>query len=106
MVIAGLLSDNLKQTIDGIPGVKDMPIFGALSRSRDFQNDQTELVIIVTPYLVGPTHEKELATPNDKFAPAGDLDTILFGRLNAVYGKKNAALSKQKLHGPHGYIIK
>lgn len=106
LVMAGLLADQLKHNLDGIPGIKDMPIFGALARSRDFQNDQTELVIIVTPYLAGPVQEKQLATPNDGFIPGGDLDTILFGRLNAVYGKKDAALSKQKLNGPHGYIVK
>lgn len=106
MVIAGLLQDTFKHNIDGIPGIKDMPVVGALARSRDFQSDQSELVIIVTPYLVGPVGSNELKTPTDKFARASDLDTILFGRLNAAYGKEGSVLSENKLNGPHGYIVK
>ena len=52
--IAGLMQHNTKQVIDGFPGVKDLPVLGALFRSRDFQNDETELVVLVSAYLVEP----------------------------------------------------
>ena len=63
--IAGLMQHTTKQVIDGFPGVKDLPVLGALFRSRDFQNDETELVVMVTAYLVKPTAEAALATPTD-----------------------------------------
>ena len=106
MVIAGLLKDDLKQSIDGIPGVKDMPIIGALARSRDFRSNQSELVIMVTPYLVGPVNKDQLATPTDGFAPPSDADTILLGRLNSVYGRNSGPVSSKKLKGPVGFIVK
>src|SRR6185312_15951774 len=59
MMIAGLLQDKSAQDIAGIPGAKDVPILGALFRSRDYQSGQTELVVIVTPYLVKPTSPNE-----------------------------------------------
>jgi len=105
MVIAGLLSNKTKQNLDGIPGIKDMPVLGALARSRDFRNDQTELVIMVTPYLVGPVNEKQLATPSDKWAPPSDADTILLGRLSARYGKRGQKLDSKTLQGPIGFIV-
>ena len=52
LALAGLISDDTRQNIDGLPGVKDMPILGTLFRSRDFIKNETELVVIVTPYLV------------------------------------------------------
>ncbi len=106
IVMAGLIKDQMKQSLDGIPGVKDLPVIGALARSRDFLSNQTELVVIVTPYLVGPTHESNLATPADKFAPPSDSDGNLLGRLNAVYGPGKDALGTKTLKGPVGFIVK
>src|SRR5690606_29604075 len=83
LVMAGLLSDSMRQNIDGVPGAKDVPVLGPLFRSRDYQKNETELVVIVTPYLVDPTNRKNLALPTDGFAPASDMDTILMGKLNA-----------------------
>jgi pilus assembly protein CpaC len=84
--IAGLLQHTTKQQLDEFPGLKDMPVLGALFRSRDFQNNETELVILVSAYLVNPTSEKRLAAPTDSFVPPTDAETILLGRLNAVHG--------------------
>jgi pilus assembly protein CpaC len=84
--IAGLMQHTTKQMIDAFPGVKDLPVLGALFRSRDFQNDETELVVTVTAYLVTPTAAGKLATPSDGFVPAADAETLLLGRLNAVHG--------------------
>ncbi len=82
--IAGLLQHTNKQVLDAFPGLKDMPVLGALFRSRDFQNDETELVVIVSAYLVEPTSAKKLASPTDGFANPSDVQTILEGKLNKV----------------------
>lgn len=105
LVMAGLLSDSTKQNIDGVPGAKDMPVLGQLFRSRDYQKNETELVIIVTPYVVDPTSRDKLALPTDGFSPASDMDTILMGRLNATYGVKGAAPTDKKLEGPVGFVV-
>jgi pilus assembly protein CpaC len=80
--IAGLLQHTTKQTLDQFPGLGDMPVLGALFRSRDFQNDQTELVVLATAYLVKPGAERDFAMPTDGFNPAADGETMLMGRLN------------------------
>ena len=103
MVMAGLLQQSMKQNIDGIPGLKNIPVLGALFQSRDYQSGETELVIIVTPYLVKPTHLQDLVSPTDGFAPATDLETVLLSRLNAVYGKGKAV--QGSLKGPVGFTI-
>jgi pilus assembly protein CpaC len=83
--VAGLMQHTSKQVLDEFPGLGNMPVLGALFRSRDFQNDQTELVIIVSAYLVSPTTETKLASPTDGFVPATDVDTVLLGKLNTVH---------------------
>src|SRR4029079_16799485 len=75
--IAGLMQHNTKQTLDQFPGLGSMPVLGALFRSRDFQKNETELVILISAYLVTPTAPTKLAAPTDGFVPAGDGDTIL-----------------------------
>ena len=66
-MIAGLLSNNANNTIDKAPGVGDLPILGNLFRSTQFQKGQTELVIVVTPYLVNPVDDSEIHLPTDGF---------------------------------------
>ena len=88
LVIGGLLQQQTKQNIDGFPGLKDLPVLGALFRSRDFQNNETELVVMVTAYLVDPVSEARLTRPDSGYAVPTDLETILHGRLNAVYGNR------------------
>ncbi|MEM8986553.1 MAG: type II and III secretion system protein family protein [Pseudomonadota bacterium] len=105
LVMAGLLQEDLEQNIDGIPGLKDVAVLGSLFRSRDFQNDETELVIIVTPYLVEPNHISAFTDPTEGFAPASDTQTILLGRLNAAYGVKGADTGARTLQGPVGFIL-
>ncbi len=100
--IAGLMQHTTKQVLDSFPGVKDMPVLGALFRSRDFANDETELVVLVTAYLVKPTLEAKLAAPTDGFVAPTDLETIFLGRLNAVYSHDK---NEKKAEGPVGYIV-
>jgi len=78
---------------------------GALFRSRDFSSKRSELVIIVTPYIVTPVNEKSLVTPIDRAAVASDTQTILFGRLNRVYGGNNTGTGKSTYHGNVGFIV-
>ena len=70
--IAGLMQHTTKQMIDAFPGLKDLPVLGALFRSRDFENDETELVVLVSAYLVSPTSENKFAAPTDGFVTASD----------------------------------
>ena len=81
--IAGLLRNDQSNNIDKFPLLGDVPILGALFRSSEFQNQQTELVILVTPYIVRPVDDpKQLATPLDGYKPATDGERILLGKLN------------------------
>ncbi|MBI1238500.1 MAG: type II and III secretion system protein family protein [Alphaproteobacteria bacterium] len=105
MVMAGLLQESMKQNLDGFPGLKDVPVLGSLFRSRDFQNSETELVVIVTPYLVKPTSERNLALPTDGFANPSDLETIFLGHLNLVYGDGKNAPPKGHLSSQVGFIV-
>ena len=105
MMIAGLLQEKSAQNLDSLPGARDLPILGALFRSRDYQAGQTELVVIVTPYLVSPTSPSELQTPVDGLELANDVDTILLGRLNKTYKHEPEATAGRTYQGPYGYVV-
>ncbi len=105
LVMAGLLQEDMRQTIEGVPGLKVAPVLGQLFRSRDFTNNETELVIIVTPYLVDPTHPSKLTDPIDGFVPASDLQTILLGQMIATYGLAGSGAREKTLQGPLGFIL-
>ena len=102
--MAGLIKDQTKQQINGTPGLKNIPILGALFRSRDYVSNQTELVVIVTPFIVDPVNDRQLATPLDGLNVATDRQTILLGRLNKVYGGAGPPPSGV-YHGNVGYIV-
>ena len=105
LVIAGLLQDDITNVVTGIPGLMDLPILGALFRSQEFQRNETELIIIVTVYLVEPVAERALALPTDGFAPASDVDMYLFGRLHKIYVKPDLEPPAGQIEGPVGYIM-
>ncbi len=106
LMIAGLLEDNVTDTISGVPGLKDIPVLGALFRSTEFQRDETELVVTVTAYLVTPTgNDKALSAPTDGFEPASDIDMYLLGYLHKEYAKKDRPIWAAPLKGPYGYIL-
>jgi len=86
MAMAGLIQEQTKQAINGLPGVDSLPIFGALFRSQNFVNSETELVVLVTPYVVRAVAQKELSRPDDGFAPASDSQSTLLAQINRVYG--------------------
>lgn len=104
-MIAGLIQEKTKQSLDSVPGIKNLPILGALFRSRDFQNDETELVVIVTPYLVDPTDPNRLRTPDEGYSNAGDMASIFLGRLNDIYAVSGADTEGKSFDAPVGFII-
>lgn len=106
IVIAGLVSDNVRQAMSGLPGFSQIPILGTLFRSKDFTRSETELVIIATPYLVRPVARNELSRPDDNFNPAGDAATFFMDRVNKVYGRRQATASAGQYNGAIGYIYK
>ena len=104
MMMAGLIQSRTRQSLDQLPGIKKLPILGALFQSRDFVNEETELVVIVTPYLVDPTQKKKLKTPADGFANAADPRTIFFGKLNAMYGDPDQEVDGAEYRAPVGFV--
>ena len=90
----------------GLPVLMDLPILGALFSSREFERYETELVIIVTPYLVRPVARQKLARPDDNFTAPSDLAGIFLGRVNRIYGSVDAAPPEGRYHGNVGFIFK
>lgn len=104
MMMAGLIQSRSRQSLDQIPGLKKLPILGALFQSRDFLHEETELVVIVTPYLVDPARKGDLRTPADGYVNASDSKTVLFGKLNQQYGRDGAPVNAEKYRAPVGFI--
>jgi pilus assembly protein CpaC len=86
IAMAGLIQEQTKQAINGMPGVDQIPVLGQLFRSQDFLNSQTELMVIVTPYIVRAVAQQELSRPDDGFAPASDAQSALFAQISRIYG--------------------
>ena len=105
LMIAGLLSEQSRQNIDKLPALGDVPVLGALFRSRDYVSGQTELVIIIEAYTVSPTAPGRLQTPADGLQIASDAQTILFGQLSRRYGSPDPASGGGAWQGPVGYVI-
>ncbi|OQW79702.1 MAG: secretion system protein [Proteobacteria bacterium ST_bin14] len=89
MMIAGLLQNNHNNSITQAPGLGDVPVLGALFRSNGFQRDETELVIVITPYLVKPVNANDIVLPTDGYTAAGDLDRIFTGALSRSSGNND-----------------
>lgn len=106
MMIAGLVRDDVRQALSGYPGLSKIPVLGALFRSRDFVRNETELVIIVTPYLVRPVPANELSKPDDNFSAASDTAAMFMGKVNKLYGGDDAEAPDRKYNGTIGYIYK
>ncbi len=104
LVMAGMLEDQSKQAITGLPGLMEVPILGPLFKSRDYLNSKTELVVLVTPYIAHATAQKDLSRPDDGFADASDPASVLLGRLNRIYGV-NASPPPSSYHGHIGFIL-
>lgn len=107
MSIAGMLLQRDANAHNGLPGLKNVPVIGQLFSSSDYQKQETELVILVTPYIVKPGQEKDFRLPTDGFAPASDFDFFLLGRLHKVYGAgdQDVKSARKALKAPFGFIM-
>ncbi len=108
--IAGLLENNINQTIAKFPWLGDIPVIGQLFRSETFQRNETELVIIVTPYLVRPVAAaNKLLGPTDGFVPSSDRDLLIEGAEHKTQALKRgtppATRSGSGLIGPIGFDL-
>ncbi|MCW5707291.1 type II and III secretion system protein family protein [Shinella sp.] len=106
IVIAGLVKDDIRQAVSGLPGLSKIPIFGTLFRSKDFVRNETEMVIIATPYLVRPVARTALQRPDDNFNATNDAASFFLGKVNKIYGRKEDAMPAGNYHGSIGFIYK
>lgn len=104
IVMAGLISDKTKHNIDDMPELKRLPVLGALFRSRDFVRDETELVVIVTPYLVNETARHKLKTPDQTLGTPSDRKAFLRGHLTK-YDDRSRHRRKRK-EAPFDWSLK
>jgi pilus assembly protein CpaC len=81
-----------------------VPVLGTLFRSRDFINNQTELMVLVTPYVVRAVAQKDLSRPDDGFAEASDPQASLLGTINRIYGVPGRTDPKRRYRGTYGFI--
>jgi pilus assembly protein CpaC len=107
LAMAGMIQEQTKQSINGLPGLMQLPILGTLFKSRDYINNQTELMVLVTPYIVRAVAQKQLSRPDDGFADPSDPSSALLGRLNRIYGsaRPEPAASQKTYHGSYGFIL-
>ena len=105
LAIGGLLQETARQQINQLPGLGNIPILGALFRSRDFQTEQTELVILVTPYLVGPSPANSIPVPTDHTAVASDAEAIFLGKLETMYGVGHGGEMRGGFSGSVGFVL-
>jgi pilus assembly protein CpaC len=101
---AGLIQSMSNQAINGTPGAMNLPILGALFRSRDYQRQETELMIVVTPYIAKSVPASALARPDDNFADATDPQAWLLGRVNRLYSTTNNPEAVRHFSGRVGFI--
>jgi pilus assembly protein CpaC len=104
MAMAGLIQEQTKQAINGFPGLSQLPVLGTLFRSRDYVNNQTELMVLVTPYIVRAVAQKDLSRPDDGFAAASDPQADLLGSINRIYGAPGRVEPARNYRGTYGFI--
>jgi pilus assembly protein CpaC len=105
LAMAGLIQEQTKQAVNGMPGADQIPVLGQLFRSQDFVNNQTELMVIVTPYVVRAVAQKELSRPDDGFAPSSDAQSALFAQINRIYGVPARVEQVGNYQANFGFII-
>jgi pilus assembly protein CpaC len=104
MAMAGLIQEQTKLAINGLPGLAQLPVLGSLFRSRDFVNSQTELMVLVTPLIVRAVAQKDLSRPDDGFAAASDPQADLIGTINRIYGAPGRVEPGRSYRGTYGFI--
>jgi pilus assembly protein CpaC len=104
MMTAGLIQQTSRQSIEGLPGMLNLPVLGTLFRSRDYQRQETELVILVSPFIAKPMESAQVQRPDDGFVDSTDTQAVLLGRLNRLYGVAGAPPLKARAKGHFGFI--
>ena len=101
---AGLISTQSEQAINGFPALMNLPVLGALFRSRDYQRNETELLITVTPYIVHPIDPTQVVRPDQNFQDASDPQTWFLGRVNRIYSTSQLLQPMPGYAGKIGFI--
>ena len=104
IVTAGLIQQASQQAIAGTPGLMNLPILGALFRSRDYQRQESELMIVVTPYLAKTLRPDQIAKPDDGFTDPTDPQSWLLGRVNRIYSTAGNPELARSYRGHVGFI--
>lgn len=105
MAMAGLIQEQTKQAINGLPGMLELPVLGTLFKSRDYLNRQTELAVIVTPYIVRAVAQKDLSRPDDGFVDSSDPSAVIAGTINRIYGAPGGGpATRPRRAGLFGFI--
>ena len=107
LAMAGMIQEQTKQQISGMPGLMQVPVLGTLFKSRDYVNRQSELMVIVTPYIARAVSQKDLSRPDDGFADSSDPSAILLSRLHKLYGTPSpkGPTTAPVYHGKYGFIL-
>ena len=101
---AGLISTQTEQAINGFPALMNLPVLGALFRSRDYQRNETELLITVTPYIVHSVDPNQVVRPDQNFQDASDPQTWFLGRVNRIYSTSQSLQPMPGYAGKIGFI--
>ena len=105
LAMAGMIQDTTKHNINGLPGLMELPVLGPLFKSNDYVNQRTELMILVTPYVVRAVAQKDLSRPDDGFADSSDPAQVLLGRFNRIYGVGGTTDPPENYRGKYGFIL-
>jgi pilus assembly protein CpaC len=105
LAMAGMIQEQTKQQINGVPGLMQIPILGSLFKSRDYLNKQTELMILITPYVVRAVAQRDLSRPDDGYADASDPASVLLGKFNRIYGSSGKPEARVGYFGTPGFIL-
>jgi pilus assembly protein CpaC len=105
--IAGLLQARNRRGISQLPWIGSVPVLGALFRSAAYQQEETDLVVIVTPHLVAPSVPgQRLASPLDNYLPTNDVDFFLMGDMEQKKKFRDYITSGGDIQGPYGHMIR
>jgi pilus assembly protein CpaC len=102
MMIAGLLKNELGSSVDKVPGVGDVPVLGALFKSNGWRRNETELMIVITPYLVKPVSDSEIKLPTDGIHSPNDAERVLMGKMTSDKGEKTRPMPTVAPTAPQG----
>lgn len=105
LAIGGLLSETSSRDMNQIPGLGNIPILGALFRSNEYRSQQTELVVLVTPYLVNPSPANSIPVPTDTMLIGGDAEAVFLGRLEHIYGVGATGEFRSGYSGSVGFVL-